>query len=100
MVLVVDGVMNQPDIKTHSKRSQVHGSTFRVKDRDGIEDPKSSSKRLIFPGNCKLAPNLGFGLTHLTLFSYIRTTNAVREREWNPWPRPGMSRCGGGKPSP
>ncbi len=32
-------------------RSQVQGSTFRVKDKDGIEDLKSSSKMLIFPNN-------------------------------------------------
>jgi hypothetical protein len=29
-------------------RSQVQGSTFRVKDMEGIEDPKSSLKMLIF----------------------------------------------------
>jgi hypothetical protein len=34
-------------------RSQVHGSTFRVKDKEDIEDPKSSSKMLIFPSNCQ-----------------------------------------------
>ena len=34
-------------------RSQVQGSTFRVKDKDGIEDPKSSSKMLISPNNCQ-----------------------------------------------
>jgi hypothetical protein len=30
-------------------RSQVQGSTFRVKDKEGIEDPKSPLKMLIFP---------------------------------------------------
>ena len=34
-------------------RSQVQGSTFRVKDKEGIEDPKSSLKMLIFPSNCQ-----------------------------------------------
>ena len=34
-------------------RSQVQGSTFRVKDKGGIEDLKSSSKMLIFPNNCQ-----------------------------------------------
>jgi hypothetical protein len=29
-------------VKDVSKRSQVQGSTFRVRDRDKIEDPKSS----------------------------------------------------------
>ena len=34
-------------------RSQVQGSTFRVKDKEGIEDQKSSLKMLIFPSNCQ-----------------------------------------------
>jgi hypothetical protein len=35
-------------------RSQVQGSTFRVKDKEGIdEDPKASLKRLVFPSNCQ-----------------------------------------------
>ena len=34
-------------------RSQVQGSTFRVKDKGIIEDPKASLKRLIFPSNCQ-----------------------------------------------
>ena len=38
-------------IKKKGNRSRVQGSTFRVKDKDGIEDLKSSSKMLIFPNN-------------------------------------------------
>ena len=34
-------------------RSQVQGSTFRVKEKEGIEGPKASLKRLIFPSNCQ-----------------------------------------------
>ncbi len=40
----------------YSNRSQVQGSTFRVKDKEGIEGPKSSLKTLIFPNNCQLGP--------------------------------------------
>jgi hypothetical protein len=29
------------------------GSKFRVKDNEGIKDPKSSLKMLIFPNNCQ-----------------------------------------------
>jgi hypothetical protein len=36
-----------------SNRSQVQRSTFRVKDKEGIEDPKASLKRLISPSNCQ-----------------------------------------------
>jgi len=35
----------------HRNRSQVQGSTFRVKDKEGIEDPKSSLQMFIFPSN-------------------------------------------------
>jgi len=32
---------------------EVQGSTFRVKDKEGIEDPKSSLQMFIFPSNCQ-----------------------------------------------
>ena len=38
--------------KDYGNRSQVQGSTFRVKDKEGIEGQKSSLKMLIFPSNC------------------------------------------------
>ncbi len=34
-------------------RSQVQGSRFRVKGKEGIEDPKSSLNVVIFQSNCK-----------------------------------------------
>jgi len=36
-------------------RSQVQDSTFRVKDKEGIEDSKSSLQMFIFPGNCQFS---------------------------------------------
>jgi len=42
-------------------RSQVQGSTFRVKDKEGIEDPKSSLKMLIFPSNCQFSSKFWIG---------------------------------------
>ena len=36
----------------YRKRSQVQGSTFSVKDKESIEDPKPSLNMLIFPSNC------------------------------------------------
>ncbi len=83
-----------------ANRSKVQGSTFKVKDKGGIEDPKSSFKMLIFPVIANLAPSFGLGLMKLMLFSQTRIPNAARGRNWNPWPRPGISRCGDGKPSP
>jgi len=41
------------NIKNSPNRSQVQGSTFRVKEKEGIEDPEASLKRLIFPSNCQ-----------------------------------------------
>jgi len=43
------------DFQIYGNRSQVQGSTFRVKDKEGIEDPESSSKMLIFPSNCQFS---------------------------------------------
>jgi len=37
----------------NSNRSQVQGSRFKVKGKEGIEDPKSSSKRIFFQSNCQ-----------------------------------------------
>jgi hypothetical protein len=34
-------------------RSQVQGSTFRVKDKESIKDQKSSLKMFISPNNCQ-----------------------------------------------
>ncbi len=36
-----------------SNRSQVQGSTFRVEDKDGIENPKFSRKMIISQNNCQ-----------------------------------------------
>jgi len=50
-------------------RSQVQGSTFRVKDKEGIKDPKFSLKMPISQIIANLSPDFGLGLTKLTLFS-------------------------------
>ena len=39
--------------KIHANRSKVQGSTFWVKDKEGIKDPKSSLIMLIFQNNCR-----------------------------------------------
>jgi hypothetical protein len=49
-------------------RSQVQGSTFRVKDKEGLKDPKFSLKMLISQIIANLAPNFGLSLTKLTHF--------------------------------
>jgi len=50
-------------------RSQVQGSTFRVKNKEGIKVPKFSLKMLISQIIANLDPNFGLSLTKLTLFS-------------------------------
>ena len=42
-----------PDSLHFCNRSQVQGSTFRVKDKEGIEDSKSSLQMFIFLSNCQ-----------------------------------------------
>jgi hypothetical protein len=42
-------------------RSQVRGTTFRVKDKEGIEGQKSSLKMLIFPSNCQFGSKFWIG---------------------------------------
>ena len=39
--------------KKKSRRSQVQGSPFRVKDKDKIKDPKFSRQMLVLPHNCQ-----------------------------------------------
>ena len=40
-------------MKKISNRSQVQGSTFRVKDKEDIEDASFSTRMLIFQNNCQ-----------------------------------------------
>jgi len=67
----------------NGNRSQVQGSTFRVKDKEGIKDPKSSLKMLMSSNNCQFGSKFCFSLTKLTIFSLIRIPNAVQGRGCN-----------------
>jgi len=46
---VLDPNLSGKFFKEIRNRSQVQGSTFRVKDKEGIEDSKSSLQMFIFP---------------------------------------------------
>jgi len=50
-------------------RSQVQGSTFRVKDQEDIKNPKFSLRMLIPKIIANRAPNFGLGLMKLMRFS-------------------------------
>jgi ABC-type amino acid transport substrate-binding protein len=50
-------------------RSQVQGSTFRVKDKEGIKDLKFSLKMLIFPNNCQFGCKFWIGHDEADAFS-------------------------------
>jgi hypothetical protein len=54
-------------------RSQVQGSTFRVKDKEGIKDPKSSLKMLTFPYNCQLGSK--FRIRHNEAYAFLVNTH-------------------------
>ncbi len=56
--------------KKYGKRSQVPGSTFRVRDMDKIEDPKSSQKMLVLPHICQCAANFQIGNDEAGCFSH------------------------------
>ncbi len=51
-------------------RSQVRDSTFRVRDKDKIENPKVSEKNAGFPHNCQCAANFQIGNDETGRFSH------------------------------
>ncbi|OEU52288.1 MAG: hypothetical protein BA861_03850 [Desulfobacterales bacterium S3730MH5] len=55
-------------LKKKHNRSQVQGSTFRVKDKDGIEGPKSSLTMLISPNNCQFGSKFWIRLEEADAF--------------------------------
>ena len=61
--------------------SQVQGSTFTVKDKEGIEELKSSLQMLIFPSNYQFGSK--FCIRPEEADAFLVNT-AVRGREWNP----------------
>jgi hypothetical protein len=64
-----------------SNRSQVQGSTFRVKDKEGIKNPKSSLKMLTFPNNCQFGSKFWIRPDEADAFLEIPIPNAVQGRE-------------------
>jgi hypothetical protein len=53
----------------YGNRSQVQGSTFRVKDKEGIKTRNPRKKFSFSQIIANLAPNFGLGLTKQTLGS-------------------------------
>jgi hypothetical protein len=85
----------------NGNRSQVQGSTFRIKDKEGTKDLHSWLKILIFPNNCQYGSKFWIRPDEADPFVLIiYIPNAIQGRAWNPLPRLSMSRCGDGKPSP
>ncbi len=75
--------------KDEGKRSQVQGSTFRVKDKDGIEGPKSSLKMLIFPNNCQFGSKFWIRLDEadaILVNTHPKCSPGTRMEPWNPEP--------------
>jgi hypothetical protein len=64
----------------------VQGSTFRVYDKEGIKDPKPSLKMSFSRIIANLAPNLGLGLTKLTLFRKYASQMQSRDENGTPGP--------------
>jgi hypothetical protein len=94
------GLISIASALIQGNRSQVQGSTFKVKNKEGFKDPKSLLKMLIFPNNCQFGSKFWIRPDEADAFLVNTRPNAAQGRECNPWPRPGMSRCGDGQPSP
>jgi hypothetical protein len=56
---------------------------FKVKDIEGIKDPKFSLKCPFSQIFTNLTPPFGLSPTQPTLSSYLGIPNAVQGREWN-----------------
>jgi len=56
--------------KIGGKRSQVLGSTFRVRNKDKIEEPKCSQKMLVLPHNCQMPCSRFVGICKRSVFRY------------------------------
>jgi hypothetical protein len=69
--------------RAEGNRSQVQGSTFRVKGKEGIEDPEASLKKLIFPCNCQFGSQFWITPDEADAFVVICIPNAVQGRELN-----------------
>jgi len=67
----------------NGNRSQVQGSTFRVKGKEGIEDPKSWLNMVIFQSNCQSGFKFWIRPVEDDTFLINTRPNAVRERKWN-----------------
>ena len=70
-------------------RSQVQGSTFRVKDKKGIKDLKSSLKMLIFLNNCQFGSNVWIRSDEADAFlvnAHPKCSPATRVRPLTPEP--------------
>ena len=68
-----------------SNRSQVQGSTFRVKDKGGIEDPKSSLQMFIFPSNCQFSFKFWIRLGETDAFLVNTRLKCSLETRMEPW---------------
>jgi hypothetical protein len=64
-------------------RSQVQGSTFRVKDKEGIKDPKYSLKRLILPNNCQFGSKFWIRPEETDAFLVNKYPQCSSGQKWN-----------------
>ena len=68
-------------------RFRVQGSAFRVRDKNKIEDPKSSQKLLVLPHNCQCSVNFQMGMRKPSA-SHINTPQKwipeIRMQPWTP----------------
>ena len=66
-------------IKKKRKRSQVQGSTFRVKDKGKIKDPMVSQQILVLPLNCEGSARFQIGDDKANVSFIKRFQNGLQE---------------------
>jgi hypothetical protein len=64
-------------------RSQVQGSTLKVKDKEGVENPEPSLKTFIFSSGCQFSFRFWIRPDETDVSLVNTHPNAVRGREWN-----------------
>ena len=70
-------------------RSQVQGSTFRVKDKERHEDSKSSLQMFIFPSNCQFSFKFWIRTDETDAFlvnTHPKCSPGTRMEPWTPEP--------------
>jgi len=75
---------NKIEIKISCNRSQVQGSTFRVKNKESIQDsPEALVKMPIYPNNCQFGSEFWIGPDEPDAFFFRKYASQMQFRDKN-----------------